>query len=257
MSESEKPPKKLYAPEIYKDKALLDRLGYGIMDVESSSGGPVGFEDVRNFAYTTDPQQNPHYYRDQLHRVTGRYYPDNLSRLLWQGILEYKLGQEQATGERLCLELAAKQYFEGPAHKFIREWCFQTDQPLPTRLNNWPEANITIVSSFVRRFVPGLRPLIEAGFNFGDILRATFRQKAAITPLFSNFQSKLFASLLARLTGHPWCSYHDAERGWLEILENQQRLENRLGKEVSIRQATLDYFQRLNLLERVEHGERV
>jgi hypothetical protein len=30
MSESENNARKLYAPEIYEDKALVDRLGYGI-----------------------------------------------------------------------------------------------------------------------------------------------------------------------------------------------------------------------------------
>src|SRR5690349_14857248 len=79
-----KPVKKFYAPEIYEDKALLERLGYGILDVESSSG--PGFEDVHKFTYLTDPAQSPHFHRNLLHELTGRYYPDALARLLWQNL---------------------------------------------------------------------------------------------------------------------------------------------------------------------------
>src|SRR3954449_10480871 len=109
MTES-KTPKKLYAPEIYKDKALLERLGYGIMDVESNSG--VGYEDVHKFTYLTDPQQSSHFHRNLLHELTGRYYPDRLSHLLWPELAAYKLQQEQATGQKMDIKQAASQYFD-------------------------------------------------------------------------------------------------------------------------------------------------
>lgn len=247
--------KKFYAPEIYKDRALLERLGYGILDVESSSG--LGFEDVHKFSYLANPEQSPHFYRNLLHKLTGRYYPDALARLLWQSLVAYKLHQEADTGQKLELKQATAEFFAGPAHELIHEWCFETVQPLPIRLNNYPEASLTFASSLIRYILPGLRPLIEAGFNFGDIVRAAFRQRQTFTHYFTYLKNKYFAVVLAYLTGHGWSGYQETEKGWLEILENKERMSARLGKPVSERQATFDYFQRLNLLERVELGESI
>lgn len=247
--------KKIYAPEIYKDKALLERLGYGILDVESSSG--LGFEDVHKFSYLANPEQSPHFHRNLLHELAGRYYPDALARLLWQNLVAFKLQKEEATGRKTDLKQAASEYFSGPAHTLIHQWCFETTQPLPIRLNNYPEARLTFASSFIRHILPGLRPLIEAGFNFGDIVRAAFRQRQTFAHYFTYLKNKFFAAVLAYLTGHAWSGYQATEKGWLEILENKQRMSERLGKPVSERQATLDYFQRLNLLERVELGESI
>jgi hypothetical protein len=247
--------KKYYAPEIYQDKALLERLGYGILDVESSSG--LGSEDVHKYTYLVNPEQSPHFYRNLLYEITGRYYPDALARLLWQDLVASKLQNEGATGQKIDLKQVADQYFSGPAHQLIHHWCFETTQPLPTRLNNYPEARLTFASSLIRHLLPGLRPMIEAGFNFGEIVRAAYRQRQAFSHYFTNLNNKYFAAVLAYLTGHRWSGYQETEKYWLEILENKQRLSERLGKPVSERQATLDYFQRLNLLERVELGESI
>jgi hypothetical protein len=64
-----------------------------------------------------------------------------------------------------------------------------------------------------------------------------------------------YVRMLASLTGHHFKDRAEAEYYWREVLEHKWYMSEKAKHDVGIRQAALDYFRRLNLLEQVETGQ--
>jgi hypothetical protein len=280
---------KYYASQIYEDRALLERLGYGIMDVESGSG--VGFENIRSFTYLASPQQNPRFYRLQLHQLTGHYYPGDLARQLWHKLIEHKWNMSEEAGQDVGLEAATTDFFEKHSHEVIKQWSFNSEDIPPTRLNNRTEPSLGSLSNFSNKLIPSLSALLEAGFGLTDIVRVSLRQKLpapqkpgqpkrlseteAITPKHKKLRlsfrwlpilrlirlapatrDQYYVRLVATLTGYQSANEAQATHYWEQILEHKWYMSEREGQNIGIERAAVDYFQRLNLAERAEHGEQ-
>ncbi|HEX2915081.1 MAG TPA: hypothetical protein VH186_30090 [Chloroflexia bacterium] len=256
------------ASEIYKDRKLLERLGYGIMDVSSSSG--VGFEDVRNFSYVAAPEQSPHFYRSLLLNLTGHYYPDALARLLWNKLLEHQKQLAETAGSEVDLPAASKDFFPEISEGIIKDWCLNLPAKPPGRLNTQVETTINRTTLVLLKVLPGLFELLEMGFFLPEIIRIAWSARSPDTGkrnLFRHLASlslrrkipatwqPYFIQLVAELTGHPCFDQAVFETYCREVLLHWQRVAVREKRAVDFQEAALDYFLRLNLMERILKGD--
>ncbi len=67
------------ASDVAKDRELLNRLGYGVLDVQTESGD-VGFEDVRRYSYLVAPELSPRATARRLRDILGRPFSEEEAR---------------------------------------------------------------------------------------------------------------------------------------------------------------------------------
>lgn len=249
-------PKDLTASQVAKDRELLDRLGYGVLDIQSRSG--AGFEDVRRYTYVVDPELSPRATAMRLQQVLGRPFTEREARAAWAEMLKYKAKRVAETGEDLPIEQAIREWDEKFGYAFRRRW-FLT-QPEAGERQYVPgarERRPGPIGKVTGLTLPELRPLLEAGFGVTDILFEAAREpirsaRLALRRVPKKDRNKYYVRLVANLTG--WeLSEEEAERVWGEILKHKASLSERLGHDVPMERAVVDYFKRLRLsgLDRV------
>jgi len=238
------------ASQVADDQELLDRLGYGILDIQSESG--VGFEDVRRFTYVVDSARNPRAKAAQLQSLLGRPFTEREARAAWLEIVEYKARKLEDTDEEIPIEDAAREWNERHGFAFRRRWSLSSPeaearQYIPGARERSPGA----VGKVAGRALPELRPLLEAGFSVIDVLAEAVREpfrstRLALRGVRREERSKHYVRLVSNLTG--WTlSEEEAERVWAEALKHKVHLSDKLGHEVSMERAVVDYFKRLRL----------
>jgi|GEM_PF-2437732 len=277
------------AADVYADRELLNRLGYGIFDVQFTKDGTVGFENIRNFAYLVAQHDDPRLYRRKLFDLVGRYYPNKSAKQIWDKIVDHKWVLSEQAGHEVDLKTAAEDWIQKYSHDFLKEWTFQQPK-VPFRIRNHHEPRKSwfgIVTGFL---FPNLRELLDAGFTVTDILVGTAKEVNPVKSLKQNKKNrprKLFSKksdkteeetvpqnekyfvvqkapahssdffyirLVANLTGHEIKDEAEAAKRWREILEHKWYLSEREGHDVGLRVTALDYYRRLNLLAEAESG---
>lgn len=238
------------APDVYKDKELLDRLGYGILDIPYRSG--VGFEDVYRFGYLVQPEMAPYFYTRLLLRILGIAFESSLAQAMWAEILKHKWYQSEAAGQDVEIEYAAGDWYEKYGREFEREWYLKKPD-VPRIFPGARERGPGLAEKAVGLLLPDLKALWEAGFSTLDIFAATrslggrgFRLLVGIVP--QEEQEKFYVRLIAWLGGYELSS-QEAESTWREILEHKWYMSEKAGRDVGIQAAALDYFKRLKLAE--------
>lgn len=272
------------ASEVYHDRRLLERLGYGILDVAfDTRPGPgnmgVGFEDVRNFSYIATPDEDPKYYRRQLYDILGRYFPNDVSREMWQRVLDYKVERMRDTGQNINIEEAANEWFERYGRDFLHDWAFNKPE-LPQRIRGQSEpgrANIKYLTSLL---APNIKELLQAGFSVVDVVRAIghelrfgighahIEDSDGIGSALRNFprlfvlravrpadRDRYYVDLVAHLTGNAPHTQEEATHLWQEILDHKWYMSERAGHDVGIQAAALDYFKRSRMVDAVAVGD--
>lgn len=235
------------ASEVLVQRDLLNRLGYGIFDLEWGTSG-YGFENVKNFSYVVEPDIDPKIYRHKVFEMTGHYYEIQLAREMWYEFLRHKLAMSQAAGRDVDLKTAAQDWFNRHSHAFLKDWAFhQATAPLRFRSRSEPRKNKSAI--VIGGLFPGLRELLDAGFEVRDIIGAAWKARKPYRG------GMFYMRLVAGLTGHLFTTTEEAQRCWQEILEHRQYLEKKAGQAVDLRRAILDYYRRLSLLEEIERGE--
>jgi hypothetical protein len=295
------------ADEVYADREMLNRLGYGIFDVNFGKSG-VGFENVKDFSYVVAQDEDPKLYRRKVFNLIGRYYPNELAKVLWDKFVDHKWVLSERAGHEVSLKEAADDWFENYRHEFLKEWTFSQAQ-IPERIRNQREPARGMMGIVTSLIMPNLRALLNAGFSVIDIARAAVseaampghwrklprnkpaRRRLKFQPRLSpgkrphlfKFEDdgdrsdagwqdntryfriqkllpaairegRFYVQLVANLTGHEPKSPEEAQRRWHEILEHKWYMSERAGHDIGIRQAALDYFRRLNLLQEAETG---
>ncbi|MBI2845707.1 MAG: DUF4032 domain-containing protein [Chloroflexi bacterium] len=236
------------APDVYKDKELLDRLGYGILDIPYKSG--VGFEDVYRFGYLVQPERAPYFYTRLLLRILGIAFERSLAHAMWAEILRHKYFLSQEAQKDVGIESAARDWYETYGKDFERQWYLKKPE-IPQRFPGVREQGPGLAEKAAGLIIPGLGELVEAGFSILDVFSATkslggegFRLLLGTVP--EQEKEKYYVQLVARLAGFE-LTPEEAERGWGEILEHKWYMSEKAGKDVGIKAAALDYFKRLKL----------
>lgn len=168
------------AGEVYQDRQMLERLGYGIFDVAFTDTG-VGFENVKDFSYVVAEDKDPKIYRRKVFEVLGRYYDNDLAKALWNKFIDHKWVLSEQAGHEIDLQTAAQDWFEKYGHAFLKDWTFRR-QEVPERIRNYHEPQKGFVGIVTSYLMPDLRELLDAGFTVLNI--ATAAVKAKITPVY-------------------------------------------------------------------------
>jgi Domain of unknown function (DUF4032) len=165
------------AGEIYKDRQLLERLGYGIYDVNFGPDGGVGFENVKDFTYVVAQDQDPKFYRQKVYDMVGRYYPNNLAKAIWNKFIDHKWVMSERAGYEVPVQTAAQDWMENHSHDFLKEWTFnQAD--VPTRIRNEREPRRSFVNIIAGALIPRWRELLDAGFTVTDVAKVALEEAA-------------------------------------------------------------------------------
>ncbi|MEI7556005.1 DUF4032 domain-containing protein [Candidatus Chlorohelix sp.] len=264
-------PGDISADEVYADRELLNRLGYGIFDVQWGKSG-VGFENVRDFSYVVREHEDPKLYRRKIFELVGKYYPNNLAKAVWDKFIDHKWVMSEQRGEEVSLKVAAEDWIENHSHEFLKEWTFKQLE-VPYRIRSANEPRKDFLSVVTGRVFPNLQDLLNVGFSVSDIIWARLHEIKPI-PKSQKVQEEAKASqgegyyvlqkinptefnyirLVANLTGHVIQTQEEAEKRWHEILEHKWYMSEREGNDVGLRTAALDYYRRLNLLAETERG---
>jgi hypothetical protein len=232
------------AVELYQDREFLLRLGYGMMDVPVGSTGDVGFEDVRKYSYLEDEEEDPKLYRRRVFNLIGRYYQNDLAKILWHKFKEHQIHLHEREGWELCLAEAAQDWLERYGHEFFKSWTLE--QPyVPFRLRNHSEPHRGWLEVGAAQLAPQWRELIEVGFGLDAILLAIVLEGG-------KRGRQGYLRLVARLSGHRIKDRAELEKRQQEIEQLQRQISRQTGQEISWRAATLEYFRRLNLVAEIE-----
>ncbi len=158
------------ASEIFQDREMLNRLGYGIFDVNWGQNG-VGFENIKDFSYVVAQDEDPKLYRRKVFNLTGHYFPNNLAKVLWDKFIDHKWVLSEQAGNEVGLKEAAEDWLKNYAHDFLKEWTFK-QSVIPERIRNQPEPSQGVLGIVAGLILPNLRDLLNAGFSVTDIARA-------------------------------------------------------------------------------------
>lgn len=238
------------ASQVARDRELLDRLGYGVLDIQSESG--VGFEDVRRYTYLVEPELSPRATAQHLRQLLGRPFSEREARAAWDEILKYKARKVSETGEDLPIEQAAREWDEQFGFAFRRRWFLTRPEPeTRTYIPGARERGPGPVGRVTGLALPELRPLLDAGFTVTDVLFEAAKKpvrsaRLALIRVPKRDRSKYYVRLVANLTG--WTlSPEEAEEVWAEALKHKVYLSEKLGHDVSMERAVVDYFKRVRL----------
>lgn len=246
----------LKASDVVKDQELLNRLGYGIMDVQTSDG--VGFEDVRRFSYVVEPEMSPRATAIRLRKMLGRPFTEAEARATWNEILRYKLRKLRETGEDISIEDAAKQWDKKYGFGFRRKWYLTRPEPGQRRyIPGGRERSPGAVGRAAGAVLPELKPLLEAGFSVNDILHVAAQNPVRTARIMLHRVGKrdrdnYYVRLVGDITG--WkLSKEEAEIVWTEALKHKLYVKEEFDQDISMERAIVDYVKRLRLsgLDRV------
>jgi hypothetical protein len=167
------------ASEIFQDREMLNRLGYGIFDVNWGQNG-VGFENIKDFSYVVAQDNDPKLYRRKVFTLVGHYFPNNLARVLWDKFIDHKWVLSERAGDEIDLKQAAEDWLKNYGHAFLKDWTFN-QQEIPERIRSSAEGQgmLDVVTGLL---FPNLRELLNSGFSVTDVARAAIQE--AIRPGF-------------------------------------------------------------------------
>ncbi len=259
MSRSQFLPTDPTAADLVNNPDLRARLGYGVLDVLSSSG--IGFEDVHRYSSVGSGAVTPRAKANRLRRLLGRALTEKEALATWSEITQYQNRQVEA-GRQLSFEDATREWDEKHGFAFRRRWFLTRPEPGERQyVPGGRERGPTPVGRAAGLVLPELRPLLEAGFSVTDVLTHAAREplpsaKLALRRVPRRERNNYYVRLVADLTG--WSlSEEEAERVWEEALKHKADLSDRVGHNVPMDRALVDYFKRLRLsgLDRVSLWE--
>lgn len=237
------------APDLYGDKALLDRLGYGILDIAFQSG--VGFEDVYRFAYLVQPERAPGFHSRVLLQLLGKAFERRLANAIWVEMLRHKWVLSEAAQHDVGIGIAAKDWYQKYGEEFERNW-YLSKPDLPRRFPGREERGPGLAEKAVSLVIPSLQELLDVGFTVVDIARAGTRLLGetvgalVLRKVSPQERERFYVKLVAEMAGFD-LNEEEAQRTWREILEHKWYMSEREGRDVGIQAAAVDYFKRLKL----------
>jgi hypothetical protein len=236
------------ATELYQDREFLTRVGLGIYDIEFGSNGNVGFEDVFKFSYVENEEEDPKLYRRKVYNLTGKYYTNDLARVLWARFHESKALLSEMEGRELSLEEAAQRWLQDYGHDFFKSWTLRAAE-VPFRMRNQAEPTLGVVDVLALRLTPMWRELLEAGFSLPTIL---FTMALELPKKNQGNKRERYTRLVARLSGHQIHDQAEMQKRIREIKQLARQLSRQIGHNVGSRATTIEYYRRLNLAAEIE-----
>jgi hypothetical protein len=167
-------PGDIRASEVFKDRELLNRLGYGIMDVEWGKG-EIGSENILDFSYIIAQDQDPKFYRRLVYDLTGRYFTNDLGKEIWDKFIEHKWVLSERASREIDLKTAAEDWLTHYSHDFLKEWTF-THPVLTTRIRSAHEPRRGWLGGLASLAVPPLGELLDSGFTVSNVAAAVLRE---------------------------------------------------------------------------------
>ncbi len=176
------------AAEVYADREMFNRLGYGIMDISFGSAG-IGSENIRDFSYLITPDEDNKFYRRKVYDLVGRYYTNTLAKAIWDELINHKWVMSERVGHEIDLKTAAEDWFKNHSHGFFKEWTFQQPE-VPERIRQSSQEGREIAGVVAGTLIPHWRELLTAGFAITDVAKAAIVEavhpgvwkKAGLTP---------------------------------------------------------------------------
>lgn len=236
------------ATELYQDQEFLTRIGLGIYDIEFGSNGNVGFEDVFKFSYVENEEEDPKLYRRKVYNLTGKYYTNELARILWARFHESQALLSEMDGREVSLEEAAQRWLQDHGHDFFKSWALRVTE-VPFRMRNQAEPALGFIDLLALWLAPMWRELLEAGFNLPTILLAMALE---LPHKNKGTRRERYTRLVARLSGHNIHSQAEMQKRIKEIKQLARLLSRQIGHNVGSRAATIEYYRRLNLVAEIE-----
>ncbi|MBN9392519.1 MAG: hypothetical protein J0I20_31080 [Chloroflexi bacterium] len=236
------------ASELYQDQEFLTRIGLGIYDVEFGSNGNVGFEDVFKFSFVENEEEDPKLYRRKVYNLTGKYYTNELARILWARFHESQALLSEMEGCEISLKEAAQRWLQDHGHEFFKSWALRVTE-VPFRMRNQAEPYLGFIDLVALRLAPMWRELLEAGFNLPNIL---FAMALELPKKNQGSKRERYTRLVARLSGHQIHGQEDMQKRIREIKQLARLLSRQVGHNVGSRAATIEYYRRLNLVAEIE-----
>ncbi len=236
------------ATELYQDQEFLARVGLGIYDIEFGASGNVGFEDVFKFSYVENEEEDPKLYRRKVYKLTGKYYTNDLARILWARFNESRALLSEVEGRELSLEEAAQRWLQDHGHDFFKSWALRAAE-VPFRMRNQAEPTLGWVDVLAFRLAPMWRELLEAGFSLPTIL---FTMALEFPRRKQGTRRERYTRLVARLSGHHIHDQAEMQKRIREIKQLARLLSRQVGHNIGSRAATIEYYRRLNLVAEIE-----
>lgn len=236
------------ATELYQDREFLTRVGLGIYDIGFGSNGNVGFEDVFKFSYVENEEEDPKLYRRKVYNLTGKYYTNDLARILWARFHESRALLSEKENRELSLEEAAQRWLQDYGHDFFKGWALHAAE-VPFRMRNQAELDLGMVDIVALRLTPMWRELLEAGFTLPTIL---FTMLLEFPKREQGTKRERYTRLVARLSGHQVHDQAEMNKRIREIKQLGRQLSRQIGHNVGSRAATIEYYRRLNLAAEIE-----
>ena len=167
-------PGDIRASEVFEDREMLNRLGYGIMDVEWGKG-EIGSENVRDFSYVVAQDQDPKFYRRMVYDLIGRYFSNDLAKVLWDKFIDHKWVLSERAHREIDLKTAAQDWMQNYSHNFLKEWTFTHAVPT-SRIRGSHEPSRGFMGSVVSQVVPPLGELLDSGFTVINVIAAALHE---------------------------------------------------------------------------------
>lgn len=158
------------AGEVFEDREMLNRLGYGIFDLAWGSSG-IGSENVKDFSYLVAENKDPKIYRRKVYNLIGRYFENKLAEAIWNKFIDHKWVLAERAGHDIDLKVAAEDWFKNYGHDFLKDWTFRRAE-IPSRIRSSHEFSRSFLELMAGLLVPNLRELLFNGFTVTDIIKA-------------------------------------------------------------------------------------
>jgi hypothetical protein len=162
------------ANEVYADREMLNRLGYGILDVAFGSAG-IGQENLTQFTYLVAPHDDPKFYRRLIFDLVGKYYSNQLAKAIWDEIIDHKWVLSERARQEVDLKTAADDWMKHHSAAFIKEWTFKQKE-VPLRSGDEPELRKSLLGLAAGAVIPNLRRLLDSGFGVVDVTKAVVEE---------------------------------------------------------------------------------
>lgn len=228
------------------------RLGYGLLDMQV--GDWVASNDVVTFAYVRHPELDNKYQARRLLEILGKRFATTEAQQIWAEIEQYRediARQFGPPGEIVGLiefEQAAKGWYDTYGLLFEKRWYLQA----PFDLNYARTGREIIGGRWLSRFHPDFKHFTEAGFSPWLILKtlrlSQFDGWLGTWRLLRQSDGEKLNYFWLRLSAyflHFSLTVEQVQIAMQEVKNHARRLESGRTAPVSLAEAALDYFRRL------------
>lgn len=228
------------------------RLGYGLLDMQV--GDWVASNDVATFTHVRHPELDNKYQARRLLEILGKRFATTEAQEMWAAIEQYREDLARRFGPPgqvvglIEFEQAANEWYETYGLLFEKHWYLRA----PFDLNYARTGREIIGGHWLTRLHPNFKHFTDAGFSPWLILKtlhlaqfdgwfATWRLLRRAEPAMLDYFWLRLAAYFLRFN----LTVEQVEIAMREIKNHAKVIEATRNAPVSLAEAALDYFRRL------------